>query len=206
LVPWYLTGLSPRHGKADVSSYDASPRGAVLYTYGAKRLGAVHWVHSYNCFPWGSICKNLTKKDQNAKILPSLHCFTTWSYNKCRTLHNKDFTPLPTKCKLWKMIRRVPYICTCQYVVGRLNVFTWLVFALLHWSSFLSHNWKGKRTNFLRAPYLCPNGEKISCWSNDSCAGDEKPYVMTPVLTWQNPGVHCWQKLTIQQYQLSKRI
>jgi hypothetical protein len=70
LASWTLTGFSPHHDGADVSSYDASPCGAVLCTYDAKALDAVHWVHSLDSFPQESICKNLTKKDQN--ILPLL--------------------------------------------------------------------------------------------------------------------------------------
>jgi hypothetical protein len=69
LAPCALTGFSLRHGGGDVSSYGASPCGTVLCTYGAKALGAVHWVHFWNCSPQESICKNLTKKDQYAKIL-----------------------------------------------------------------------------------------------------------------------------------------
>jgi hypothetical protein len=66
-APWLLassalTGFSPRHGGADVSSYGTRPCGAVLSTYGAKGLSAVHWVHFWDSFPEGSICKNLTKK------------------------------------------------------------------------------------------------------------------------------------------------
>jgi hypothetical protein len=53
-----------------MSSYNANLCGTVLCTYGAKELDAVHWVHFCNCFPQGSICKTLTKKGPNAKLLP----------------------------------------------------------------------------------------------------------------------------------------
>jgi hypothetical protein len=55
LSPRALTGFFPHHGGANVSSYGVSPCDAVLSTYGAKRLGAVLWVHSCNCFPQRSI-------------------------------------------------------------------------------------------------------------------------------------------------------